>query len=162
MIGGTCYVATGTLPEWVWIASLPYAILVTSVLMGKHIDKVAGDGPMGIHTLPVIRGEPNARLANAALTVAFYPIVIGAAAGGWIGPWVALVVLGLPRLLDVLRIYAKPKPDSPPDGYVTWPLWFVGASFVHTRRAGALLVAGLLLNVVLPGLGFAVRLPWLG
>jgi 1,4-dihydroxy-2-naphthoate octaprenyltransferase len=86
MIGGTCYVATGTLPEWVWIASLPYAILVTSVLMGKHIDKVAGDGPMGIHTLPVIRGEPNARLANAALMVAFYPIVIGAAAVGWIGP----------------------------------------------------------------------------
>ena len=162
MIGGTCYVATGPLPEWVWIASLPYAILVTTVLMGKHIDKIAADGPMGIHTLPVILGEPNARIVNSALMVAFYPIVLGAAAVGWIGPWVAIVVVGIPRLVGVLRTYATPKPDSRPEGYAVWPLWFVSASFVHTRRAGALLVAGLFLNVVLPGLGFAVRLPWLG
>jgi hypothetical protein len=39
---------------------------------------------------------------------------------------------------------------------VGWPLWFVGASFVHTRRAGGLLVLGLLLNAFLP-----VHLPWL-
>jgi len=36
------------------------------------------------------------------------------------------------------------------------PLWFVGAAFVHTRRAGGLLVLGLLLNALLP-----IRLPWL-
>jgi len=162
MIGGTYYVATGTLPEWVWIASLPYAILVTTVLMGKHIDKIAADGPMGIHTLPVILGEPNARIVNSALMVAFYPIVLGAAAVGWIGPWVAIVVVGIPRLVGVLRTYATPKPDSRPEGYAVWPLWFVSASFVHIRRAGALLVAGLFLNVVLPGLGIVDRLPWLG
>ena len=40
MIGGTYFVATGTIPAWVWIASLPYAILVTTVLFGKHIDKI--------------------------------------------------------------------------------------------------------------------------
>jgi 1,4-dihydroxy-2-naphthoate octaprenyltransferase len=162
MIGGTYYVATGSLPEWVWVASLPYAILVTTVLMGKHLDKVAADGAMGIRTLPVILGERNARLFTAMLMVAFYPIVLGAAAAGWIGPWVALVVLGLPRLAAVLRTYARPKPDSPPFSYVGWPLWFVGAAFIHTRRAGALLALGLLLNVVLPGFGLDVTLPWLG
>ena len=156
MIGGTYFVATGTIPEWVWVASLPYAILVTTVLMGKHIDKIAADAPMGIRTLPVILGERNARLLNAALMIAFYPIVLGAAAVGWIGPWVALVGFGIPRLASVLRTYAKPKPDSPPGSYVGWPLWFVGASFIHTRRAGALLVLGLFLNIVLP-----VHLPWL-
>jgi len=31
----------------------------------------------------------------------------------------------------------------------------VSAAFVHTRRAGALLILGLLLNVVIP-----LRLPW--
>jgi hypothetical protein len=41
---------------------------------------------------------------------------------------------------------------------VGWPLWFVGAAFIHTRRAGGLLVLGLLLNALI-----AVRLPlpWL-
>lgn len=87
--------------------------------------------------------------------VAFYPIVVGAALVGWIGPWVALVVLGIPRLLSVLRTFSAPRPDSPPRSYVGWPLWFVGAAFIHTRRAGGLLVLGLLLNALLP-----IRLPW--
>jgi hypothetical protein len=41
---------------------------------------------------------------------------------------------------------------------VGWPLWFVGAAFTQTRRAGRLLVLGLLLNALI-----AVRLPlpWL-
>jgi len=34
--------------------------------------------------------------------------------------------------------------------------WFVGAAFVHTRRAGALLIVGLILNGIVP-----VRLPWI-
>jgi 1,4-dihydroxy-2-naphthoate octaprenyltransferase len=88
--------------------------------------------------------------------IAFYPIVIGAALVGFIGPWVALVVLGIPRLIEVLRIFSKPRPAEPPPHYPTWPLWFVGAAFVHTRRAGALLILGLLLNAILP-----LRLPWL-
>ena len=72
------------------------------------------------------------------------------------GPWVALVVLGLPRLLQVLKVFGVPRPETPPHSYVGWPLWFVGQAFVHTRRAGALLILGLLLNAFLP-----VRLPWL-
>ena len=37
MIGGTYYVTTGTLEPWVIVASLPYALLVSCVLLGKHI-----------------------------------------------------------------------------------------------------------------------------
>jgi hypothetical protein len=44
----------------------------------------------------------------------------------------------------------------PPHSYVGWPLWFVGGAFRHTRRAGGLLILGLFLNAILPGL----RLPW--
>jgi 1,4-dihydroxy-2-naphthoate octaprenyltransferase len=156
MVAGTFFVATGALPGWVWIASLPYAILVTTVLFGKHIDKIEADGTKGVRTLPVILGERRARLVAQALMIAFYPIVVGAALIGWIGPWVALVVLGLPRLRTVLRTFSRPRPESPPQSYVGWPLWFVGYAFVHTRRAGGLLVLGLLLNALLP-----IRLPWL-
>jgi 1,4-dihydroxy-2-naphthoate polyprenyltransferase len=155
MVGGTFFVATGQLPGWVWLASLPYAILVTTVLFGKHIDKIEADTAKGIHTLPVILGEARARRVAQLLMVAFYPIVLGAAAAGFIGPWVALVVLGIPRLLETLSVYSRPRPDVPPHSYVGWPLWFVGAAFRHTRRAGALLILGLVLNAVLP-----VVVPW--
>jgi 1,4-dihydroxy-2-naphthoate octaprenyltransferase len=156
MIGGTYFVATGTIPAWVWVASLPYAILVTTVLFGKHIDKIVPDSERGIRTLPVILGERRARMVASALMIAFYPIVIGSALVGWIGPWVALVILAIPRLLEVLRQFSQPKPDTPPNAYVGWPLWFVGGAFIHTRRAGATLILGLLLYIFLP-----VTLPWL-
>jgi 1,4-dihydroxy-2-naphthoate polyprenyltransferase len=155
MVVGTFFVATGAIPGWVWIASLPYAILVTTVLFGKHIDKIEADTRKGVRTLPVILGEQRARLVARVLMIAFYPIVLGAVALGWIGPWVGLVVLGIPRLLMVLRTFSAPRPESPPHSYVGWPLWFVGAAFIHTRRAGGLLVLGLILNALLP-----IRLPW--
>ena len=64
-------------------------------------------------------------------------------------------MLGIPRLIGVLQVFSRPKPTVPPHSYVGWPLWFVGAAFVHTRRAGALLIVGLLLNALLP-----IHLPW--
>jgi 1,4-dihydroxy-2-naphthoate polyprenyltransferase len=155
MVVGTFFVATGQIPGWAWIASLPYAILVTTVLFGKHIDKIEADKKKGVRTMPVLLGERNARLVAQLLMIAFYPVVLLAAAVGWIGPWVALVVLGIPRLLQVLKVFSVPRPETPPHSYVGWPLWFVGQAFVHTRRAGALLILGLLLNAFLP-----VKLPW--
>jgi 1,4-dihydroxy-2-naphthoate octaprenyltransferase len=157
MVVGTFFVATGQIPAWAWVASLPYAILVTTVLFGKHIDKIEADKKKGVRTLPVILGERRARDVARVLMIAFYPIVVGAALVGWIGPWVALVLIGLPRLAASLRTFASARPETPPHSYVGWPLWFVGAAFVHTRRAGGLLVLGLLMNALLP-----VTLPWLG
>jgi 1,4-dihydroxy-2-naphthoate octaprenyltransferase len=155
MTVGTFYVATGQIPAWTWIASLPYAILVTTVLFGKHIDKIEADTKIGVRTMPVILGEARARRVAQALMIAFYPIVLLAAAVGWIGPWVALVVLALPLLWRVLKVFSVPKPATPPEGFRLWPLWFVSQAFIHTRRAGALLILGLLLNAIIP-----VHLPW--
>jgi 1,4-dihydroxy-2-naphthoate octaprenyltransferase len=155
MVVGTFFVATGAIPGWVWVASLPYAILVTTVLFGKHIDKIEADTQKGVRTLPVILGERRARLVARVMMIAFYPIMIAAVVLGWIAPWVGFVVLGIPRLVTVLRTFSAPRPESPPHSYVGWPLWFVGAAFIHTRRAGGLLVLGLILNALLP-----VRLPW--
>jgi 1,4-dihydroxy-2-naphthoate polyprenyltransferase len=155
MVVGTFFVATGQIPGWAWVASLPYAILVTTVLFGKHIDKIEADRKKGVRTMPVLLGERNARRVAQVLMIAFYPIVLLAVAVGWIGPWVALVVLAVPRLIAVLKVFQSPRPEVAPHSYVGWPLWFVGQAFVHTRRAGALLILGLLLNAFLP-----VKLPW--
>ncbi len=160
MIGGTYLVATGSIPLWVLVFSIPYALLVTSVLFGKHIDKIEPDSALGIRTLPVILGEHLARRTGQALMVAFYPLVLLAVLAGWTGPWVLLSVLAIPELVRTLRFYNQPKPTEPPSWYPKrgWPLWFVAFAFRHTRLAGGLLTLGLLLNVLLP---VSLPLPWL-
>jgi hypothetical protein len=52
MVAGTYFSAVGELPWQVWVASVPYGLLCTSVLMGKHIDKIPYDEPTGTRTLP--------------------------------------------------------------------------------------------------------------
>ena len=152
MIGGTYFAATGHLTWQPLLASVPYGLLVTSVLMGKHIDKLPWDGPKGVGTLPYLVGEARARRITQVLMIAFYPVVLLLVLGGVLGLASLLVILAVPRLLEVLRQYAKPKPTSPPDDYPVWPLWYVAAAFLHTRRAGGLLVLGLLVGAILPQL----------
>jgi 1,4-dihydroxy-2-naphthoate octaprenyltransferase len=149
MIGGTYYVTAGTCPAWVWVASVPYALAVTTVLIGKHIDKYEQDGARGIRTLPVILGREFSLQLNQVLMVAFYAIVVGLVASGTIGVGVLLVAFALPRLISVLRAYSLPKPAMPPPGYRVWPLWFVSLAFYHNRLAGGLFVLGLGVNAVL-------------
>ena len=158
MIGGSFLAATGTIEPWVLLVSVPYALIVTAVLFGKHIDKIQADTRLGVRTLPVILGESRARTVGAWLMILFYPLTLLVVVTGLVGPWILLVVLGIPRLLSTLKVFRQAKPAGPPPGYPErgWPLWFVGYAFVHTRRAGGLFTLGLLLNALLP-----IRLPWL-
>lgn len=148
MICGTYYVTAGELPGWVWIASIPYAILVASVLIGKHIDKISYDSAQHVRTLPVMLGERRALQLNEALMVLFYVITVGLVLTGVLGVGALLVLAALPLLLRTLAFYSQPKPQTPPPGYPVWPLWYVSSAFLHTRRAGALLVLGLFLSAV--------------
>ncbi len=64
-------------------------------------------------------------------------------------PWPALVSLGaLPKLVPAWKAFSRPKPDEPPAGFPVWPLWFAAVAFVHTRRAGSLLVLGLVVAAI--------------
>jgi 1,4-dihydroxy-2-naphthoate octaprenyltransferase len=149
MIGGTYYVTAGFLPSWVWLASIPYALGVTTVLIGKHIDKYEPDSAKGIHTLPVILGKRTSLRLNQALMIAFYPIVALLVLRGDLGWGVLLVAFAIPRLLKVLKAYAQPKPATAPAGYLIWPLWYVAIAFYHNRLAGGLFVLGLAVNAAL-------------
>jgi 1,4-dihydroxy-2-naphthoate octaprenyltransferase len=148
MVGGTYYVTAGTMPGWVWVASIPYAIAVTTVLIGKHVDKFEQDGARGIHTLPVILGKAFSLRLNQVLMVAFYAITLALVVSGKIGIGVLIVAAAIPRLIQVLKAYSQPKPAAPPAGYRLWPLWFVSLAFYHNRLAGGLFVLGLLVNAV--------------
>ncbi len=143
MIAGTYFSAVGHVPWRIWIAGIPYGLLCTAVLMGKHIDKLPWDKREGVGTLPVLLGERPARLVTEGLMVAFYGAVVACVLLDAL-PWPALASFGaLPLLVRAVRALRRPRPDEPPAGFPVWPLWFAAFCFTHTRRAGALLVAGL-------------------
>jgi 1,4-dihydroxy-2-naphthoate polyprenyltransferase len=148
MIGGTYYVTAGTLPSWIWLASVPYGLVVTTVLIGKHVDKYEQDGARGIRTLPVILGREFSLRMNQLLMIGFYAVVAALVLNGTLGVGVLLVAFAIPRLVNVLKAYSQPKPAGPPPGYRLWPLWFVSLAFYHNRLAGGLFVLGLAVNVL--------------
>jgi len=156
LIAGTYYSAVGHVPWQVWPAAIPYGLLCTAVLMAKHIDKLPWDEKAGVRTLPVMLGEARARTVTNALMVLFYVAVAADVAVGAL-PWPALAAFGgLPLLFRALKALRRPRPEKPPRGFPIWPLWFVAFAFTHTRRAGALLVAGLAVAAV-----FGVGPHWL-
>lgn len=148
MVGGVYYSTTGEIPALILIASIPYALLCVAVLMGKHIDKIEWDEPEGVNTVPVLLGESMARAFTRALLVMFY---LGLAFGVGVGalPWPALIALGaLPAVGRPWKALGYPKPKEPPPRFPVWPLWFAPLTFLHTRRAGALLLLGLAVAAV--------------
>ena len=151
MIGGTYFVTAGRLPSaGIWLASIPYALAVTTVLVGKHIDKLAQDKAKGINTVPVILGESASLWLNMAMMAGFYLVVAILVFTGTLGLWLLLVGLAIPRLVRVLKIYREPKPTEPPEDYPVWPLWYVSAAFYHNKLAGGMFVLGLILNLIIP------------
>src|SRR6201993_3879566 len=75
MVCGTYYSAVGSVGWQVLVASLPYGLLCTTVLMGKHIDKIPYDAPLGIRTVPVILGETRARAVTLVMMTGFFLLV---------------------------------------------------------------------------------------
>jgi len=146
MVGGTYYVMAETVPAHVWVASLPYGLAVTAVLMGKHIDKLEFDSARGVWTMPRLLGEARARRFTQALIVAGYLAALAVAI--WqVMPGLLLAALALPVARRVLAVFQRPKPAQPRRPVPGWPLWFVNFAFYHTRQFGAYLVVGLALQV---------------
>jgi 1,4-dihydroxy-2-naphthoate octaprenyltransferase len=150
MIGGTYFVTAGEMPPWVLAASMPYAILVTAVLFGKHLDKLAADEEKGIRTLPVMLGDAGARFATQWLIGSFFVLVPILVLTGSLGVWTLAVFVALPRSLKVIRVFGEPKPETPPENVPIWPLWYVAWAFILTRLAGVLFIAGLAANAIYP------------
>ena len=151
MIGGGYYVITG---DWSWqvvLAGLPYALGATSVIFGKHIDKIKGDKARGLHTLPVILGERTSRYLNIGFMISQYLLVGALIIAGYFTPVMLIVLLALRSFALVLRVYRQPKPAEPPAEYPEegWPLWFVAFAFLHNRSFGLLFILALLLDAIL-------------
>lgn len=156
MTGGTAFAALGTpLSLDIWLLTLPYGLIVASVLVGKHIDKLAADKKVGVHSIPVILGEERSKSLNKVLFVIFYLMIITVVVLGYTGAGVLLTFLALGRLRTTWKMYSEPKPQKAPEGWTVWPLWYVGWAMHFNRQAGEFFTIGLLLNILAP---YVVRL----
>jgi len=155
MVGGGYYVITGNIYTEVVLASLPFAMAATTVLFGKHIDKLSADEGKGIRTMPVLLGERNARYTTIGLLTGQYLFVLYLILTGYFSPAVALVAGALPAWYRAVKAHAYPRPPRCPKDYPDniWPLWFSAFVFSHTRRFGILFLAGLTLDVVIRRMG---------
>ena len=149
MIGGGYFVLA---QQWSWnvvIASLPYVLGVTTVIFGKHIDKLDMDLAKKIHTLPVVIGEKASRYAVLAMMIAPYLFTLYLIAVKFFTPVLLIVLFALPTFKMVYPVFLKPKPETKPEGQIGWPLYFVGYAFVNNRKFGSLFMFGLLIDVLL-------------
>ena len=151
MVGGSYYVLVGS---WSWDVtwlSLVFALGPTTVLFGKHIDKLEADQSKGVKTLPVILGESRARNWVLIMLLTQYLACAGLVAAGTFGWPLLLVLVNLPLLPGLFRIFVAPKPPSAPTDYPrdVWPLWFSAYTFKHTRRFTSLFLLGLVFDTLL-------------
>jgi 1,4-dihydroxy-2-naphthoate octaprenyltransferase len=150
MIGGGYFVITGV---WDWnvvIASLPYALGVTGVIFGKHIDKYEMDKAKGIHTLPVLLGESLSRYTVIGMLVIQYLSVLYLIISGFFTPILLIVLFAIPAFTRVFKILSQPTPHEKPLEFPAdvWPNWYVAAAFYHNRRFGLLFLGGLVLDTI--------------
>lgn len=158
MIGGGHYVLT---QQWNWfvvLASLPYVLGVTTVIFGKHIDKLDMDQKKGIHTLPVVIGEKASRYAVLVMMIAPYFLTAYLIIAKFFTPIMAIVIFAIPTFLQYYPVFIKPKPATSPEGHPGWPLYFVGYAFYNNRKFGSLFMFGLLIDVLLRVIPFTAEL----
>jgi 1,4-dihydroxy-2-naphthoate octaprenyltransferase len=150
MIGGGYYVITGVWDWQVVLAGLPYALGVTTVIFGKHIDKIDMDKARGIHTLPVLLGEGVARYTVVGMFILQYLSVGYLVLSGFFSPVLLIVAFALQTFFQVLPMFRAPKPAEKPADYPdVWPNYFVASAFVHNRRFGMFYLLGLILESVI-------------
>ena len=155
MVGGGYYVITGNIDSDVILASLPCALAATTVLFGKHTDKLEADEAKGIRTMPVLLGEKKARQATIAMVILQYVLVFYLILNGYLS-WLMLVVLFAAQWAwRAIQAYRHPRPAAPPPELPpgVWPLWYAAFSFSHTRRFGLLFLLGLVLDVIARSVG---------
>jgi 1,4-dihydroxy-2-naphthoate octaprenyltransferase len=152
MIGGGYYTLTHNWDWMVVVATLPYAFGVTTVIFGKHIDKIEGDQARNIHTLPVVISEKLARHLVIVMMILPYFLLIYLVATKYFTPLILIVLIALPHLRTVVPAFLGPKPAKRPEDFSAgqggWPLYFASIAFWYNRSFGTLFVISLIVDVL--------------
>jgi 1,4-dihydroxy-2-naphthoate polyprenyltransferase len=150
MIGGVYFVLAHAWNWYVAIAGIPFGLSVASINIGKHIDKSGEDRALGVHTLPVVIGEPAARVLNITAIILAYAITLYLIiVPRFFTPALLLVFFAAPRAFKALWLLWRPRPTQAPAGYLFWPRWFSGVAFMHNRMFGNMFILGVALDTAL-------------
>lgn len=150
MIAGVYFVLSGV---WNWnvvLAGVPYGLGVASINVGKHIDKHDDDKAKGVGTFPVRVGEAAARRVDQVALVLIYVVIAYLVfVPRYFTPAMLIVFLAFRHAWSAIILLEKPRPASPPEGYLAWPTWFSAVTFFHNRQFGGLLIVGLIIDALL-------------
>jgi 1,4-dihydroxy-2-naphthoate polyprenyltransferase len=68
-------------------------------------------------------------------------------------PFILIVLFAIPRLVQILPAFAKPKPQirpaNFPEGQGGWPLYFASLAFLYNRVFGVCFILGLVVDVLI-------------
>jgi 1,4-dihydroxy-2-naphthoate octaprenyltransferase len=136
MVGGSYYVSSG---QWSFAAILIgtlYALAPTTVIFGKHIDKIDMDKSKGIYSLPVLLGADNSRKVVQLMMLSQYVLGAYIYLNGYIGISILVLLFTIPMLIQTLKAFSHKRPCLMPEGFrqEVWPLWFAPHAFQYTRR----------------------------
>lgn len=151
MVGGTFYVVTGGWSSEVTLVSLLFALGPTTVLFGKHTDKLEQDQALGVNTLPVLMGELRARTGIKLMIALQYALVCTLFYKETFGWPLLFVLLGLISVPRCWRVLDAPKPVQRPEKYPAslWPLWFSAYTFSHMRLFSSLFLIAVIVDTLL-------------
>ena len=152
MVGGTSFVVTGG--HWdaaIMIVALVYSFGPTTVLLGKHTDKLEMDREKGVRTLPVVIGEKASPYLTQGLWIVQYAMVLLLVFTREFTPALLIVFLTIPHFLKMCKVFLVPRPLQPPAGYdpQAWPLYLVAYAFGFTRKFGLLFLLGVICDAIL-------------
>jgi 1,4-dihydroxy-2-naphthoate octaprenyltransferase len=151
MVGGTFLAITG---DWSWqVAAIGavYALGPTTVLFGKHTDKLTEDKKKNIHTLPVILGEPLARAGVVLMLVAQPILIVTFILQNRLGWPMYIALFGIPVILKTIKVFMMPRPIEKPKDFPAqfWPTYLAGFAFRANRITGSLFVLGLIIDAII-------------
>ena len=97
------FIQTGTVTIESVLISTPIMILVGSINLSNNIRDLEGDKEHGRKTLAVLFGKKNAVIFLASMFTLSYIWVFALIGFGIISPWIALVVLSLPKAIAAIK-----------------------------------------------------------
>ena len=150
MVGGTYLAITG---NWSWGVALLgaiYAIGPTTVLLGKHTDKLEDDKRIKIHTLPVLIGEAASRSLVIALIVIELLLTVMLFVVGIVGWPILIILISIPLVTKMAKVFGRPRPTQKPDDFPNdgWPTYLAAHAFICNQVIGGLFVLSLLLIIM--------------
>ena len=150
MVGGTYLAITG---DWSWNVALigaVYAIGPTTVLLGKHTDKLKEDKIKHIYTLPVILGEFLARFSVITLIIVQLILIIILFIFGILELPMLIIVFSIPAIIRTVQVFSKERPVKKPTDFPIegWPTYLAAYAFRCNQVTGSLFIIGLIISII--------------